>query len=77
MKITVFAKPNAREERVEKTGENEFVVSVKEPPVEGRANRAVCAALAAHFGVSASHVQVRSGYASRRKVVEIASPGIQ
>ena len=41
MKISITVKPSARKEKVEQVGEAEFKVAVKEPPVEGRANRAV------------------------------------
>ena len=41
MKINVKAKPSAREEKVEKIDENNFVVSVTEPPEKGKANNAI------------------------------------
>lgn len=71
MKITVKAKPGAREERVEKVGEEEFEVSVKEPPVKGAANRAITKALAEYFKISQYQVTLVSGFASRQKVFEI------
>lgn len=71
MRITVQAKPSAREERVEKIDAAHFVVAVKEPPVQGRANAAIVRALAAHFGIAPSRVHIISGHTSRQKVVEI------
>ena len=71
VKIFVTAKPNARERAVEKTDETHFVVSVVEPPVHGKANRAICEALADHFSVGVSRVRLVSGFASRQKVFEI------
>lgn len=71
MRITVRAKPNAREERVEEIGPREFTVSVKEPPREGRANVAIIRALAEHFGVTASHVRLVTGFASRQKIFDV------
>lgn len=71
MRITVQAKPGAREERVEKINDEHFMVAVKEPPVEGRANTAIVRALAAHFGVASSRVRIISGHTARQKVVEI------
>ena len=41
MKINVKAKPRVREDKVEKIDEQNFVVSVTEPPVQGRANIAI------------------------------------
>lgn len=71
MKITVQAKPGAREERVEKMDETHYVVAVKEPPVQGRANAAIVRALAAHFGVAPSRVRILTGHTSRQKIMEI------
>lgn len=71
MKINIKAKPNSKEEQVEKISENEFVVSVKEPPIGGRANTAILRALADYLNISSSHLRIVSGYTSRQKVVEI------
>ena len=71
MRINVKARPNAKEEKVEKVSETEFVVSVKEPPVKGMANRAIINALAIYFGIGSVRVKIVSGYTSRQKVVEI------
>jgi len=71
MKINVRAKPNSREEKVEKTGDNDFVVSVKEKPEKGKANEAIRNALAVYFKVASARVKIISGYSSRNKVVEI------
>ena len=71
MKIFVKAKPGAKKEFVEKIDETNFVVAVKEPAKEGRANWAVERALAQHFKVSPSQVRIISGQKSRQKLVEI------
>ena len=71
MRIRVKAKPSSQEEKVEKVSDNEFIVSVKEPPVKGQANAAIIKALAGHFDVPASSVRIVLGYTSRQKVFEI------
>ena len=71
MKINVKAKPSSREEKVEKIDENNFVVSVKEPPEKGKANEAIRNALAVYFKTASARVKIISGYSSRNKVVEI------
>ena len=71
MRINVKARPNSHEERVEKISDTEFVVSVKEPPVQGKANRAIINALAVYFGIASARIKIVSGYTSRNKVVEI------
>lgn len=71
MKINVKAKPSSREEKVEKIDENNFVVSVKEPPEKGRADEAIRNALAVYFKTGSSCVKIVSGYSSRNKIIEI------
>ncbi len=71
MKIFIKAKPGAREDVVEKIDEIHFIVSVKEPPREGRANRAIMQVLADYFNIASSRVRLVSGFSSREKIVEI------
>ena len=71
MKIQVKVKPNSRTEELGREGDS-FIVKVKEPPKEGKANRAVIKLLAQHFGVPQSQVRILSGFRSRNKVVEVA-----
>ena len=71
MRISVRAKTNAKKELVEKITDKEFVVSVKEPPIDGRANWAICRAVAEYFGVSPSRVNVISGQSAKNKILEI------
>jgi len=71
MKIQVKVKPNSRTAEVSREGDS-FIVKVKEPPREGRANQAVIKLLAGHFGVPQSQVRILSGLKSRNKVIEVA-----
>ncbi len=71
MKIIIKAKPGAKEDRIEKVNEANYVVSVKAPPRDGKANAAIVALLASHFDISKSLVEIISGHMARTKVVEI------
>jgi len=71
MKIQVRVKPNSRTEEVSQEGDG-FIVKVKEPPREGKANQAVIRLLAEHFGVAKSRVRILSGLRSGKKVIEVA-----
>lgn len=71
MKIFVKAKPNAKEEKVEKISGRNFIVEVKEPPIKGRANTAIQKILTKYFKVSSSQVALISGFSSKQKVFEI------
>lgn len=71
MLINVKAKPGAKENKIEKLDDEHFVVSVKEPPVQGRANAAIIKLLAGYFGVMPSDIAIVSGHISRNKIVRI------
>lgn len=71
LKIFIEAKPGAKENSVEKTGNNRFKVSVKEPPFQGRANVAIVKEMANHLGIDRSRVKIIGGATSRFKTLEI------
>ncbi len=70
MRIQVRVKPNSKNEEVRRDG-HILLISVKQPPKEGKANQSVIKLLAQHFGVPQSQVRIISGPASRNKIVEI------
>ena len=69
MKIFVKAKPRSKEERVEKIDDTHFIVFVKEPPVQGKANIAIGKALSEYFGISVSSIRLTSGFSSKEKTL--------
>ena len=71
MKIFVKARPSAREEKVEKIDEQNYIVWVKEPPIQGKANDAIRNALAVYFKTGTSFVKIISGHTSRNKIIEV------
>ena len=71
MKIFVKAKPLAKEEKIEKVDETHFIVCVKEPPKQGKANEAIRKELADYFQVPVSQIILQSGFVSKHKVLKI------
>lgn len=71
MKIIVKARTNAKQQKVEKIGENEFLVSVCQPPVEGKANKAIIEALSDFFHIPKSRFRIKLGESSKNKIIEI------
>ena len=49
-----------------------LLVRVTAPPLDGRANRALCELLAKRLGIAPSRVRVLRGERSRDKLVEVA-----
>lgn len=72
MKISVIVHPNARQAKIEKDLLGTVHVYVHEPPLEGKANRAVILALAEYFHVKKSNVNLDLGAKSKYKVFEIS-----
>lgn len=70
MKISVQVKSSAKNPKVEKVGEV-TKVHVKEPAVEGKANKAVAKALAKYYGVKTYEVSLLRGEKSKQKVFQI------
>ena len=71
MKIFVKVKPGTKKEEVTKIDDAHFVVSVKAPPVEGKANEAIVRVLSDYFNIPKSHVQILKGGQGRNKIIEI------
>ncbi len=71
MKIFVKVKTKAKEDKIEKIGDNQFSVWVKELPIEGRANEAVRKMLAEYFEVAQARIKIIAGVGSKQKIIEI------
>lgn len=67
--LRLKVKPGAREDALEELDDGSWVARVKAPPVDGKANAAVIALLAKHFGLRKAQVNIRSGASGRMKLV--------
>ena len=72
IKVLIKVKPNSKTNSVNKSSENEFVVRVKVPAKEGRANDAVIELLSGYFNIPKSRIAILKGRASRTKVIDIS-----
>lgn len=68
MRLFVTVKARARREQLEQKDETHFALSVKEPPMDGKANAAVARILARHVGVPVSQLTLLSGATGKNKV---------
>ncbi len=74
MRIFVKAKPNSNFQSLEVTDDMHFIASVKEPPIQGRANEAITKILAGYFNLPILAVKLVGGYKERNKIFEIEKP---
>jgi uncharacterized protein len=69
--LKVRVQPRAKRTEVAGEREGAIVIRVNAPPVDGRANEAVCRLIAKRLGVAVGAVHVVRGQTAREKVVRI------
>jgi uncharacterized protein (TIGR00251 family) len=69
--LAVRLQPRARRDEIVGEREGRVVVRVTAPPVEGKANDALCRLIAKAAGVAPSRVAVIKGQTAREKVVRV------
>ena len=71
MYIRVKVAPGAKKEQVERTADNEFEISVKEPAERNLANKRVQELIARELSVDVKKVRIISGHHSPRKIFSV------
>jgi hypothetical protein len=69
--ISVTVKPNAKKPVVTRISPTEYRASISAAPVDGKANQALVALLADHFGVAKSLVAILRGHGAKKKLIRI------
>jgi uncharacterized protein (TIGR00251 family) len=69
--LRVRLQPRARREEIVGERGGAVVIRVTAPPVDGKANAALCALVAKVAGVAPSRVSVVRGHAARDKLVRV------
>ena len=69
--LAVRVKPRSAQDALEQQPDGSWVARLRAPPVDGRANEALIALVAAHFGRPRSAVRLVSGATARLKRVAI------
>jgi uncharacterized protein (TIGR00251 family) len=70
-RLAVRVQPRARRDEIVGERDGVVLIRVTAPPVEGKANAAVCRLLANRLGLARGKVAVVRGASARNKVVEI------
>ena len=68
--LKLKVKPGSRDESLTEQDDGTWLARVKAPPVDGKANAAVIALVAAHFGLRKAQVSIKSGASGRMKLVQ-------
>lgn len=71
MKITAFIKPNSKSAPGIVKTDRHWIIFVKSPPVDGRANLEAIDLIAAELGLPKTAIKLKSGASSRYKIFEI------
>jgi uncharacterized protein len=69
--LAVRLQPRARRDEVVGERDGKVVIRVTAPPVDGKANDALCRLIAKRVGVAPSKVAVVKGHAAREKIVRV------
>jgi uncharacterized protein (TIGR00251 family) len=69
--LDIRVKPNSREQSLTEQPDGSWLATIKAPPVDGKANAALVALVADHFGCRRAQVSIKVGGSGRRKLVRI------
>lgn len=70
--IRVRVIPRAKRDEVAGERDGRLLIRTTAPPVDDKANRAVCRIVAAHVGVASRAVEVVTGHHTRDKTIRIS-----
>jgi uncharacterized protein YggU (UPF0235/DUF167 family) len=69
--LRLKVKPGSRVEQLSELDDGSWLARVKATPVDGKANAALIALVARHFGLRKAQVHIKSGAAGRSKLVQL------
>lgn len=71
MKLTIIAKVNQKQNKIEKTGINCFTVWTTKPATENKANEDIIKQLAEYLNISSTRIHLVLGKTSKTKVIQV------
>ncbi len=69
--LEIRVKPNSRTESLTEQPDGTWLACIKAPPVDGKANAALIALVAARLGCRRAQVSIKAGGSGRRKLVRV------
>ncbi|MHB1116192.1 DUF167 domain-containing protein [Sideroxydans sp.] len=74
--LTLHVQPGAKRSEVSGLHGEALKIRLAAPPIEGRANDALCRFIADAFGVALKQVELKQGAQSRHKVVAVTGSSV-
>ena len=74
--LTLHVQPGAKRSEVSGLHGDALKIRLAAPPIEGRANDALCRFIADTFGVALKQVELKQGAQSRHKVVAVTGSNV-
>ncbi len=71
MKITVQVKLNSKKEMIEKLADDSYLIRIRVPPVDGKANERIIELLSKQFNCPKSAIQLISGHKGKKKIFSV------
>ncbi len=71
MLIKIKAFPSSNKEEIIKKEEDSFEIKIKEPPLQGMANKAIIKALSLYFKIPVKKIRMIKGFRERNKIFDI------
>ncbi len=71
MQKSIKVKPNSQQQKIKEEADGSLTISLKSPPVDGKANEELIKLLAKKFDVPKSRITIKLGLSSRQKLVVI------
>lgn len=69
--LHVKVKPNSKQQSMVKNEEGTYIIHLKSPPIDGKANQELIKILAKQFNIPKSQVTIKSGLSSKNKLIEL------
>ncbi len=71
MQKSIKVKPNSQQQKIIEEADGSLIISLKSPPVDGKANEELIKLLAKKFSVPKSRITIKLGLSSRQKLAII------
>lgn len=75
MKIKVKVKPNSKQQKIEQFEDGTWIIRLKSPPIDGKANQELIALLAKKWKVPKKQITIKTGLSCKHKLIEIEGIG--